>query len=121
MGEHRVCRADEVPVDRGLIVRVRGRELGIFRHGDEFFALRNLCPHQRGPAAEGGVFKRLCARHSPGKVEEYYDEENPVVACPWHGWEFDLKTGVCLADPERRLGRYEAVLRDGEVAVVLPD
>ena len=69
MGEHLVCRADDVPDDRGLIVEVAGRELGIFRHGDEFFALRNLCPHQRGPVAEGGVFPALRARHEPGKIE----------------------------------------------------
>jgi nitrite reductase/ring-hydroxylating ferredoxin subunit len=55
------------------------------------------------------------------RLEEYYDHENMVVACPWHGWEFDLRSGVCLADPGRRVACYETVVQDGQVSVVLPE
>ena len=121
MGEHVVARVDEVPDDRGLIVEAGGRELGLFRVGDSFYALRNLCPHQSGPLGEGGIFPALRARVVRERIEEYYDRENVVVACPWHGWEFDLRSGVCLADPGRRVACYETVVREGRVAVVLPE
>ena len=118
MGEHHIGRLDDVPGDRALIVDVDGREIGVFRVGEELFAVRNRCPHQGGPVAEGGVFPALRARHSPGEIEEYYDYDNPVVACPWHGWEFDLRSGSCLADPARRVAIYEVVVRDGELSIV---
>jgi nitrite reductase/ring-hydroxylating ferredoxin subunit len=63
------------------------------------------------------VFKRLLARHSPGKIEEYYDEDNPVVACPWHGWEFDLKTGETVTAPTRRVRSYPVHVEDGVVSI----
>ena len=44
-----------------------------------------------------------------------------VVCCPWHGWEFDVRTGVCTADASRKVVRYPARVRDGDVIVTLPD
>ncbi|WP_243767688.1 Rieske (2Fe-2S) protein [Paenibacillus agricola] len=33
--------------------------------------------------------------------------DNEILRCPWHGWEFDLKTGEHLVDPENKLMRGE--------------
>ena len=122
MGEHIVARLGDIPDGRGLVVTVGRREIGLFRVVDDVFALRNVCPHQAGPIGEGGVFPRHCARVGADMdIEEYFDHSQPVVACPWHGWEFDLRTGVCLADPTRRVGRFETIVRDDEVVIVLPD
>jgi nitrite reductase (NADH) small subunit len=52
-----------------------------------------------------------------GKVREYYDRDNPVVCCPWHGWEYDIKTGRCVADADAHLGVYDVTLENGEVVV----
>lgn len=36
----------------------------------------------------------------PSPPQEYiYGMENLVLACPWHGWEFDIRTGQALFDP----------------------
>lgn len=55
-----------------------GEEVALFRYQGSFFALDNSCPHMGGPLSEG-------------EVEEGH------VTCPWHGWQFDLKTGQCLS------------------------
>jgi nitrite reductase/ring-hydroxylating ferredoxin subunit len=53
-----------------------------------------------------------------GRIKEYYDRENPVVCCPWHGWEYDVKTGRCVGDPERHLRVYETALEDNKIVIV---
>jgi nitrite reductase (NADH) small subunit len=40
-----------------------------------------------------------------------------VLRCPWHGWEFDPKTGRCLDDPAMRVAVYDAKVVDGRVLV----
>ena len=42
------------------------------------------------------------------------------MACPWHGWEFEIPTGVCLADPRFRLQTFPVAVEDAMVKVTLP-
>jgi nitrite reductase (NADH) small subunit len=121
VGDHLVARLDDLATDRGVVVDVAGRRVGLFRLGDEVFGLQAICPHQGGPVGSGGIFPNVCAKVEEGRLKEWHDERNAVVACPWHGWEFDIRTGACLADPERRLRAYEVDVRDRDVYVVLPD
>lgn len=60
-------------------------------------AYRNVCPHQYGPAIEGRI-----------------DSEAGTVLCPWHGFEFDLRTGE---DPVygRSLPEVAVSVEDGQV------
>jgi nitrite reductase (NADH) small subunit len=121
MGEHRVGQLDDFSSARGVVVEVAGREIGVFRVGEQVYALRNACPHQGGPVGCGGLFPAIRGTVSEGRLREYHDEQTVVVACPWHGWEFDVRSGICLADPARRVASYPVLVRDGEVTVVLPD
>jgi nitrite reductase (NADH) small subunit len=121
MGDHRAARFDELPGDRGLIVEVDGRRIGLFRVGDEVHALLNVCPHQGGPVGGGGLFPTTRARVERRRLVEYLDHDAMVVCCPWHGWEFDVRTGICTADRSRRVVRYPAQVLDGDVIVTLPD
>ncbi len=121
MGEHRVARLADLPGDRGLVVEVAGRRIGLFRIGDgEVHAYLNVCPHQGGPVGSGGLFPAVRGVVRDRRLREYHDPGTTVIACPWHGWEFDLRTGRCLADPARGLRPYVATVRDGEVFVELP-
>jgi nitrite reductase/ring-hydroxylating ferredoxin subunit len=70
----RVGEARALAAGTALCVLVRGIEIGVFRVGDEFFALENACPHAGHPLSEGTV-------------------EGHVVTCSAHGWDFDLRTG----------------------------
>jgi len=85
------------------IVKVKGMEVGIFFVDGHFVAYRNFCPHGAAPACEGPI----CGTRLPTDVYEYeYGRENEILRCPWHGWEFDLKTGRHLVDEKVKLRSY---------------
>jgi nitrite reductase (NADH) small subunit len=121
VGEHVAARFDDLREDRGVVVEVGGRDLGLFRVGESVYALRNQCPHQGGPLGTGGVFPTLRAEVRDRRIKETLDHDCMIVSCPWHGWEFELESGVCTADRARRVATYQAFVRDGDVVVVLPD
>ncbi len=106
MSRHVVARTDEIPPGGRLIVEVAGRSIGVFNVGGEFLAIRNRCPHQGAPLCEGRLWGALTAT-APGAFE--YSRGGEILACLWHGWEFDLRTGQSLCDPQRlRVRRYPA-------------
>jgi nitrite reductase/ring-hydroxylating ferredoxin subunit len=80
------------------IVDVNGKSIGIFRVDGEFYALRNRCPHQFGPLCAGTLAPRAVSA-GPGDVR--MDSGPPLLACPWHGWEYDLATGQSFMGPGR--------------------
>jgi 3-phenylpropionate/trans-cinnamate dioxygenase ferredoxin subunit len=90
------------------IVRVGGRSIGVFHVGDRFYAVRNRCPHQGGPLCQGRVLHPVVSQ-APGDAR--IRESTPTIACPWHGWEYDLETGQSF------IGVSEAGVRSYEVTV----
>ncbi len=98
MGKYPVCRASEIPPGGRKVVEVAGRSVGVFNVGGRFYALRNRCPHQGGPLCLGRV-SGLVLADGPG--EHRYGEEGYILRCPWHGWEFDIRTGRAVVDPEK--------------------
>jgi nitrite reductase/ring-hydroxylating ferredoxin subunit len=98
------------------LVRLEGREVGIVRWNGEVYALANVCAHQQGPLCRGTLAARLDAP-APGTME--LDEGSPVLACPWHGWEFDVRTGRALWDQQYRVRTYTAHVEEGRVLVEL--
>ena len=87
---------DEIPPGGRKIVEVGGRSIGVFNVGGEFFALRNRCPHQGGPLCLGITLGFL---RSAGPGEFHYSRAGEILRCPWHGWEFDMRTGQSWFDP----------------------
>jgi nitrite reductase/ring-hydroxylating ferredoxin subunit len=77
------------------------------------FAVRNSCPHQSGPLCAGSLLGRL---ESPG-VGEVTRAAGPVLACPWHGWEFDLETGWAVWDRRYRVTTFPTTVENGRVLV----
>ena len=47
-----------------------------------------------------------------------FDESEMHFVCPWHGWEYDIKTGQCIGDRRQYLRKYEVVERDDDVFVI---
>ena len=117
--EHEVVgKVSDFPAGSHRVVKVGGREIGIFNIEGEFFGLPNVCPHQTGPLCEGNTTGTLIAREdSDWKPQWLYDGE--IVVCPWHGLEYHIPTGQCLAYPSVKLRRYEVVVEDNEVKVRL--
>lgn len=92
-----VGRVGEIADGGRKLVELDHRSIGIFRVGDCYFAVRNLCPHQGGPLCLGET-TRLVTAELPG--EYVFQREGEILRCPWHGWEFDLRDGTSIADPE---------------------
>lgn len=112
---HAVAAAGEIADGACKIVKVPGFgkeiEIGVFRVGTEYFAYRNVCPHAGAPVCEG----KICGTTLPSEVYQYeYSEEKKVLRCPWHGWEFDLKTGKHLVDERMKLRAYNVEADAGE-------
>jgi len=92
--------AGQLAPGEATVAEVEGREVAIVNLDGEFHALDNLCPHEEGPLGEGFV-------------------QGETLVCPWHYWEFDVRTGAYLDDPSTCVRRYETRVEDGEVLVKL--
>lgn len=110
-----VTDADEVEAGDRIIIDVDGREIAIFNVHGEYFALLNFCVHQGGPLCEGSVAGILDVEE--GSWELKYDRADEVVACPWHGWEFDITTGEHVAETDYKVPSYEVAEKDGKIYV----
>jgi nitrite reductase (NADH) small subunit len=109
--EHVISPLAEFPVGTHRVVEINGREIGVFNVDGHFHALPNLCPHQVGPICKGRVSGTLISTAETGwKIQWAHDGE--IVTCPWHGLEYHIPTGQCLAFPEIRLRTYEVWVED---------
>ena len=115
-GLHHVIAADDIGDGERVIVEIAGREIAVFHSNGEFHALSNYCTHQGGPACEGLLGGTLDVDEENELVWTCEDE---IVACPWHGWEFDITDGAHTASDDYRLPTYDVHVRDGDVYVEL--
>jgi 3-phenylpropionate/trans-cinnamate dioxygenase ferredoxin subunit len=109
-----VAQVSEIPPGSNKIVEAGGRSIGIYNIAGQFYALRNVCPHQ-GAELCRGLTKPLVVSSSPGRFE--YEREGEIVRCPWHQWEFDIKTGCMIVDPAMRTKSYEVTVEMFGVSV----
>ena len=100
MPRHPVLKESELPPGAHKLVKVAGIEIGLFNVAGQVHAYRNVCPHGGAPVCLG----KVTGTTLPSRVYEYeYGLEGCILRCPWHGWEFDLRTGEHLVDPATRL------------------
>jgi nitrite reductase/ring-hydroxylating ferredoxin subunit len=115
---HVVASVDEITPGAHKRVTVAGRDIALFNLGGEFFALGDKCPHESGSLCQGKIIG-LAEADEPGKYRLLRDGE--FVKCPWHGWEFDIRTGQSWCDPQRtRVRAYETSVEAGEQLVKGP-
>ncbi len=91
--------------------------IGVFNVRGTFVAVLNVCPHELAPVCLGPVRGTTLAS-LPG--EYCWGREGEILACPWHGWEFDLLTGKALVDPRKHLRRYQVRVREDTVYITIP-
>ena len=95
-----VARTDEVPPGEVRTVRAGDEELALACVDGSFYALQHACVHLQGPLGEGHL-------------------DGHVLTCPWHGWQYDVRTGENEFDRAIRLKTYEVHVEDGDVKVAL--
>jgi nitrite reductase/ring-hydroxylating ferredoxin subunit len=106
--------------DERLFADVDGREVCVFRTPGGLRAYENHCAHLGGPVCQGKLVPKVTAvlDDVQAVVEERFDRDQMRIACPWHGWEFDLDTGRSVIDRRVRLRRFEVVEDQGEIYVL---
>jgi 3-phenylpropionate/trans-cinnamate dioxygenase ferredoxin subunit len=112
MPRYVVARQSEIPVGGRKLFKVRGREIVVFNVKGEFSAFLNRCPH-KGAELCFGVIVGLV--ESDARGEYRYSRAGEMLRCPYHGWEFDLKTGQSYCEPDSVKARqYNVAVEDGE-------
>ena len=106
MARHVVAPVGDIRAGECKLVSIAGRAIVVFNVGGEFFALNNRCPH-RGGGLFDGIQTGLVESKEPGQY--CYSRPGEMVKCPWHGWEFDIRTGKSWCDPSRLRARQYAV------------
>jgi nitrite reductase (NADH) small subunit len=97
---HTVARAGDVPPGSACVVQADDRELALFNVDGMFYATQSECLHLQGPLGHGEL-------------------SGCVVTCPWHGWQYDVRTGENEFDRALVVETFEVVIEDGEVKVAL--
>lgn len=82
------------------VLRVAGKQIALFRRGEQIYACNNRCPHEGYPLSEGDL------------------DGDCVLTCNWHNWKFDLETGENLYGGDR-LNVYPVELRGAEIWIDL--
>jgi nitrite reductase (NADH) small subunit len=98
-----VAKIEDLPPGTCQSIEFQDQGIALFNLEGTIYALDNTCPHAGGPLGEGSV-------------------EGDLVECPWHGWKFNIKTGVCQKNPNPtwNVSRYDVQVVDGIILVALP-
>ena len=94
----RVAATSDIPPGEGKTVEVGGRQIAVFNCDGAFYAIDNTCKHQGGPLGEGEL-------------------AGTIVTCPWHGWTYDVTTGISPEDPGCAVDRYDIQLEGNDILV----
>ena len=115
-----VCKTNELQDGDNRLVREGKLEIGVYRRGDDFYAYENMCRHQGGPACEGITMHKVeeVIRSDLTSAGMRFNLEQEHIVCPWHSFEYDLKTGKCVAGNKLRLKKFEVVTQEDSIYVL---
>ncbi len=80
MPPKKIAKTSDLAPGSGKVVEADGETIALFNVEGTFYAMGNTCPHRGGPLGEGSL-------------------EGNTVTCPWHGAQFNVKTGEVLRPP----------------------
>jgi nitrite reductase/ring-hydroxylating ferredoxin subunit len=103
------------------VFEVGGKEVGVFRLGSELFAYENRCPHLQGPVCQGKILPLAIEQVAADGTSEgpNFSKTQVNIICPWHGFEFDIRTGQHPIDKRAKLRRVTVNVVDGDVYLKL--
>src|SRR5690242_11651570 len=121
MKSYVVGRLDEFAEGSRKVISCDGTEIGVFKIDGELVAWHNECAHLQGPVCQGRIYAKV---EEPIDANGHtrmlaYNEKEKHIVCPWHGWEFSLKTGKHPSLATARLRKAKLEVSDGQVYVVL--
>ncbi|MCA9422585.1 MAG: Rieske (2Fe-2S) protein [Nitrospirales bacterium] len=99
MGEFvTIAKTDDLAPGNGLVAEVEGKSLAVFNVDGTYYVIDNTCVHRGGPLGEG-------------------DLDGETVTCPWHSWEFNVKTGACITNPAACVHSYPVSVKGSDIQV----
>ena len=117
MRRYVVGKVEELPPGERKIVPVGGKGgIGVFNVKGSFYALKNLCPHKGGPVCHGRLRPHVIS-HDVYQLDRERDGE--ILKCPWHKWEFEVKTGIALYDSSLCVKTYPVTVEEDEIILHL--
>jgi len=93
-----VANINDIKPGENKVVEANGKTIALFNIDGKFHAIDNTCKHSGGPLGEG-----TC--------------DGNIVTCPWHGWKYDVSTGVCATNPQVKVDKFEVQIEGEEVKV----
>jgi len=96
----RVTGTADVAPGSGVVAEANGQSIAVFNVAGTYYAIDNTCVHRGGPLGEGEL-------------------EGDTVTCPWHGWQYNVKTGISLNNPSACVKSYQVKVEGPDVKVLL--
>jgi len=94
----KVANLNELSPGSAKVVEVAGKTLALFNVGGTIYATDNTCLQQGGPLGEGEL-------------------TSEVVVCPWHQWEYNVRTGANVGNAFLKLATYPVQVEGGDIKV----
>jgi len=99
---HRLCHVDDIPLGEGREFAVAGKVIAVFHTDEGYHAMDGLCPHAGGPIGTGTL-------------------RNGIVTCPWHGWQFDVRTGQHCLSESVKTTTYPVTVEDENLIIAIEE
>ena len=121
MQTYRIGTVSDFEEGTKKIFNLGENEVGVFRLGEKFYAWNNICPHQGVHVCKGRLYPRVRENLDENKKSHgrLYDEDNLNIVCPWHGLEFDVRTGKHPGNEEIALDPFPIQIDGGEIYVIV--
>ncbi len=94
----KVANLSDLGPGSSMTVEANGKAVALFNVDGTVYALDNTCLHRGGPLGEGFL-------------------EGDVVACPWHMWEYNVRTGEKVGDPSLKVATYAVEVEGNDITV----
>jgi nitrite reductase (NADH) small subunit len=93
----KLAKLKDVKEGKPLIVKTKeGVQIALILLEGEIYGIENVCPHMEGPVGEGQI-------------------EGCRITCPWHGWQFDIKTGACINVEGEEVKKIPVHVENGDI------
>ena len=94
----KVATVSEIPEGAVKHVVVHDKPMALARVEGQFYAVNAICPHRGGPLAEGTL-------------------NGCIITCPWHGWTFDVRSGLPDHPGGHSISAYEVRVEGDDVLI----
>ncbi|WP_168119599.1 Rieske (2Fe-2S) protein [Paenibacillus sp. HB172176] len=116
MAVYPIASTEEIPEGTFKMIQIQEKSIGLYNVKGDYYAVNNYCPHQGAELCKGIV----CGTTLESQVYEFiYGREQEILRCPWHGWEFDLRTGKSLFSEKVRVRSFPVSVENGQISITI--